>query len=270
MHHPDDIAGLPTQPHQGVAARLARRFGGMARTAIAVLTRRRRSAASPATPSQAAAATRQPPAPPGRPRTSRSTNAPPRRRAWIASWFGRRPPTAWPLAALSDSDDILFTPERYPELTPGACALLNTPVEDLDLQVLQVLLSALTAHIAGALRLSPTDAEALFGTLCQRLGSSLGQPGPDDALPGPPDEAPAAPDAPPAPPRKAQATAAPRNTPVPAAPTTDGSPQPASRRSRSRRRDNSRRRRIKLTHRPGGRQHKPQRPRYAAGTGPPA
>ena len=278
MLHPDDIAGLPTQPHHGVAARLARRFGGLARTAIAVLTRRRRPAASPATPTSPAAATRNQPTPPKRPRTQRSTNAPPPRPGWIASWFGRRPPLpAWSQAAFSSDDDTAFTPERYPELTPGACALLNTPAEDLDPRVRQALLAALAALIAEAQGLGATDLEALFATLWQRLAAPLGHLTPDEAPAGPPDEAPqpasqAAPNQPP----KPRPPAAPRNTACSGAAAanvtpTPLTPPPPANRSRPLRRGHRRHRRIALARAAGGRQQKPppRHLRHAAATGPP-
>ena len=48
----------------------------------------------------------------------------------------------------------------------------------------------LAAHIATMQGLGEPDAEALFGTLWQRLAAPLGHPAPDEAPPGPPDEAP--------------------------------------------------------------------------------
>jgi len=301
MHHPDDIAGL-TQPHQGVAARLVRRFGGVVRAAVSRIVRLRHPAAPHATPTVQPAET---PKPPRRPRAPRkASTAPaappsgaPARHGRITGWFGRFRRTAAPPSWLAD--DGIFTPEKYPELTPGDCALLNTPVEDCDPEVLRVLLSALALHIAASIGMDADDAEAVFGMLWQRLGAPISEAAPDDAPPGPPDAAPpasdAAPDAPPASPHRppmARAPAEPRNTANPGTaepnlpppsgllpqtglPPATGladsglPPEPRPRLARPLRRK-SRRHRTPSTPSPRGNQHNPpRRPRYAAGTGPP-
>ena len=93
-------------------------------------------------------------------------------------------------AALPNSDDAPFTPEACPGLSPDACALLNTPVEDCDPEILRVLLAVLARHIADTMSAElGMDAEALFSTLCGRLCAAA-----DEAAPvAPPATEPAAP-----------------------------------------------------------------------------
>ena len=214
-------AGLSSQTHQGVTARVLHRFGrsvrGVIAGGIALTGRRRRSAAAPpgsnpAEPQDAAALPS-----PGRKRAPRrphaATPAPSPRPGWLARWFGpkrRRPARFAP--PFPDSDDTPFTPETHPGLSPEACAFFNTPVEDCDPDLLRLMLAALAGHIAGSLPPElGMDAEALFATLCGRFGAVPDEAGPDaQPAEGPPAEPAAAkdaePDAPPEPPLQAPAT----------------------------------------------------------------
>ena len=99
-----------------------------------------------------------------------------------------------------------FTPEAYPGLGPEVCAVLNTPVEECDPELLRLVLAVFVRHIADSMPPElGLDAEALFSGLWGRLGAVPGEAGPD----APPAEEPpptplapkdAEPDAPPAPP----------------------------------------------------------------------
>ena len=108
-----------------------------------------------------------PPVPPPRPA----------RPGWLARWFGRnrRQPALLGRPPFPDSDDAPFTPQAYPGLSPEACAILNTPVEDCDPEILRLLLAVLARHIADSMRPElGLDAETLFSTLCDRLGTVPG------------------------------------------------------------------------------------------------
>ena len=156
---------------------------------IAIAGRLRRSAApeprrTPPAPRDPAAspAPRRPRVPP-RPRAAAAV-APPRRPGWLARWFGprRRQQAAPDRAPPPDRDDAPFTPQAYPGLSPEACALFNTPVEDCDPAILRVVLAVLARHIAD--RMGPVlgqDAETLFAALCDRLSTVPGDAGPDAA-----------------------------------------------------------------------------------------
>ena len=184
-------AGLSSQNPQGGGARLVRRFGsavrGVIAGGIAIAGRLRRSAApeprrNPPAPRDPAAspAPRRPRVPP-RPRAAAAV-APPRRPGWLARWFGprRRQQAAPDRAPPPDRDDAPFTPQAYPGLSPKACALFNTPVEDCDPAILRLLLAVLARHIAD--RMGPVlgqDAETLFAALCDRLSTVPGDAGPD-------------------------------------------------------------------------------------------
>ena len=250
MLHP---AGLSSQPHQGVGARLFRRFGGAVRRAVTGITRTgraRRPVAPPPSPSPQAAGDPQPTTPPRppraprRPRTAPLAPSPqPAQPGWIARWFGRkrRRPAPSGIASSREASDAPFTPEAYPELSPAFCAILNTPVEDCDPEILRLMLCALAELLASELGLP--DAKAVFAELWDRLGAPLDQTAPDAA----PDAAPeaatiAVPDAPPEPPaeppaaaqpdRAALATTAPQPPPRASLP-----PRSAPRRHQSLRRD---------------------------------
>ena len=186
-------AGLSSQTPQGGGARLVRRFGGAVRGVIAggiaIAGRLRRPAApeprhTPPAPRDktASPAPRRPHVPP-RPRAAAAV-APPQQLGWLARWFGprRRQPTARNRAPVPDSNDAPFTTQAYPGLSPEACALFNTPVEDCDPEILRVMLAVLARHIADSM--GPAlgqDAETLFATLCGRLGTVPGDAGPDAA-----------------------------------------------------------------------------------------
>ena len=156
---------------------------------------RRRSAAAPRAPKRQAPATQASSTPPSRPRAPRQSHpaplTPPSRPSRIARWFGRkqRRPAPTNAAPLPDTPDAPFTPEAYPGLTPEACALLNTPVEDCDPDTLRLVLSVFATRLAKAPALGGLDANALFATLCERLGAAPDSPAPDPQ----PDAAPSAP-----------------------------------------------------------------------------
>ena len=206
-------AGLASQTHQGGGARFFRRFGRAVCgvfTGIARAGRKRRRTEPPSSPTPAPDQALEAPIPPRRKRAPCRPRAvppaPPARSGWIARCFGldrRRP--AWPdRSPWPDGDDTPFTQEAYPQLSPEACAILNTPVEECDPEILRLMLSVLAVHIADSLAMSEADARAMFATLRQRLGGPLGDR-PDTAPDVQPDEAPdtamdAVPDAPPVPP----------------------------------------------------------------------
>ena len=212
MHTAPFPAEPARQTHQGVGARIVRRFGRAVRGAISGILRpgsRQRPAASPSATPAPAAAGLEPPAPPSRlriphqprvPRRPRAERRPriarwsaptqpiqPTRSGWMARWFGRKPrqPASGP--SLSATSDFQFTTEAYPELTPEACAILNTPVGDCDPELLRLMVSVFAAQLAAMPELGLSDAKALFATLWQRLGAPLGDTAPDAA----PDAAPA-------------------------------------------------------------------------------
>ena len=146
---------------------------------------------------------------PRRPRAAAPVPPPrPARAGWLARWFGanRCRPASPARPPLPDRDDTPFTPEAYPGLGPEVCAVLNTPVEECDPDLLRLVLAVFVRHIADSMPPElGMDAEALFSGLWGRLGAVPGAAGPD----APPAEQPpptplapkdAEPDAPPAPP----------------------------------------------------------------------
>ena len=286
--------GLPTQPHQGVAARFFRRFGGAVRGAIAGISR----AGSPRRPAEPpprlTSATVQDPGPatharrPPAPRRPRATPpAPPARPGWIARWFGLTPrkPALSRRRTFPDRDDAPFTPETHPGLSPEACAFFNTPVEDCDPELLRLLLTVLAQQLADVLppELGMTDAQAVFDTLWGRLAGPLGDTGPDAEPAGQPEDAPAsptdaAPVSPPATLPEAPAAAIPDGMAIAAAsaitPDIAGLPKPSRRRSQSFRRGCRRPFRRGRTRLPRGLRNgppslPPRRLCYAACAGPP-
>jgi len=138
---------------------------------------------------------------------------------WLARLLGRRQHR---LAATSrpvwpNQGDIHFTPQAFPQLSPKACAILNTPLKDCDPKTLKLLVSTFTQHISQVM--SPeagiTDPAAVFPNLLHRLNAALADTKADPSLsttpqavpPTPPDSAPNAPAASPHPPVQAPPTA---------------------------------------------------------------
>ena len=164
------------------------------RSSIARAGRLRRPAALPPSANPQPARDLQAPTPPRRPRAPRqSPPAPPARPSWIARWFGRgRRQPAWSASSLFPAgNDAPFTPEAYPGFPPELCAILNTPAEDCDPELLRLVLAVFARHLADNLPSElGLDAEALLSTLCGRLGASLDEAGPDAAPAEEADEAP--------------------------------------------------------------------------------
>ena len=84
--------------------------------------------------------------------------------------------------------DIRFTPQAFPQLSPEACAVLNTPLKDCDPNTLKLLVSAFTQHINQVM--SPqagiTDPAAAFSNLWHRLNAALADANPDTSAPATP------------------------------------------------------------------------------------
>jgi len=195
-------AGLPSQPHQGVGARLVRRLGGAVRSAIVsgitlagVL---RRPVVSPTSPDHAAAQRPETSAPrrvrvPRRPRAA--LPAPLLLPRWLAPLLTacHRCSASVSRPAFLNQGDAPFTPQAYPQLSPKACAVLNTPLKECDPKTLELLLSAFAQHISDLT--SPeagmTDPQATLPNLWQRLSTALGDTKADTSLPATPDAAPA-------------------------------------------------------------------------------
>ena len=176
------LSGLSSQPHQGVTARFFRRVGSMVR--CAVRGSRAQKSRRPADPSAGSASVLpgQPtPARPRAPRPQRDTAVSPvpaPTGGWLARLFRRKPR---PTASANRSQprrrrDTPFTPESHPGLRPEVLALLNTPVQDLDPEIVRLLLSGVAQHLAA--RLPPEmglDAQALFAGMAGRIGLTSGQ-----------------------------------------------------------------------------------------------
>jgi len=223
-------AGLPSQPHQGVGARLIRRLGGAVRSAIVsgitFAGTLRRPPVSQASRDHAAARDPQAPAPgrvrvPSRPQTAFRASSLLR----LLARPHRRP-------ARLNQGDTPFTPEAYPQLSPKACAVLNTPLEECDPKTLELLVSTFTQYINQVM--SPeagiTDPQAVLSNLWHRISTALDDARADTSLPATPQPVPAAPadeapdapvlsphppmQAPPTRPRPSSAKDAPRLSPV--------------------------------------------------------
>ena len=80
------------------------------------------------------------------------------------------------LAGIRATLGEVLTPEAYPGLSPEACAILNTPLEECDPDVLRLVLCALAHHLADVLppELGMTDGKAVFSALWGRLGALSG------------------------------------------------------------------------------------------------
>lgn len=184
MRTAPSTAGLSSQPRQTGGAWLVRRLGGAVRGAIAGISRfarcrpamprrRRQLGPDPVTRCLDEACPELSRGPAGvvshQPRVAPS---PPRRRS-------RR------------RADTRFTPLAYPELSPAACAILNTPLEECDPAVLEVLSSAFIQYLEQMLPQEPDagDSGELMSGLWGRLNAALAAASPDAA---PPDEAAAA------------------------------------------------------------------------------
>lgn len=189
-------AGLSSQPHQGVAARFVHRIGGAVRGAIARL---RRPAAPPLRRSPCVPEDLEAPIPSRRPRATRrpkaAQSAVPARPGWIARWFGLRPrrPALSRRTRSRSTGAIPFTPEACPQLSQEACDILNTPIDQLDPDILVLLFACLARHIADNMPSGSdlTDPQVVFSALWGRVAGALGHAAP--GLGEQPDEAPAAP-----------------------------------------------------------------------------
>jgi hypothetical protein len=116
---------------------------------------------------------------------------------WLALLLSRRHRRSASVSrpAFLNQGDAPFTPQAYPQLSPTACAVLNTPLKDCDPETLELVLSAFAQHISEVM--SPeagiTDREATLPSLWQRLSTALADIKADTSLPAPPDAAPATP-----------------------------------------------------------------------------
>ena len=192
-------AGRSSQPHQGVGARVVRRLGGAVRSAIVsgitlagVL---RRPPASQTSPDHAAAQDPEAHAP-TRVRVPRRPSAPLPVPSLLPPWLAplltrRRRSRSATRPAFLNQRDAPFTPEACPQLSPKACAVLNTPLKDCAPETLELLFSALAQHISDLM--SPesgmTDLAATLPNLWQRLSTALGDTKAATSLPATPDAA---------------------------------------------------------------------------------
>jgi len=195
------IAGLPSQPYQGVGARLVRRIGGAVRSAIGsginlagVL---RRPTASQASPHRTAAQDPQAPAPsrgrvPRRPSPARPL--PFLLLRWLAPLLARRQhhPAAASRPALLNHGDTPFTSEEFPQLSPKACAVLNTPLKDCDPKTLDLVVSTFAQYINQVM--SPeaaiTNRAATLPNLWHWLSTALSDANADTSLSATPEPVP--------------------------------------------------------------------------------
>ena len=183
-------AGLPSQPRQGVGARLVRRLGGAVRSVIGSgidLAAALRRPAVPETSRDHAAA--QAPAP-TRVRVPRSRHAAvsaplrlPHRLARLLL-ARRHHPAAGSRPAFRNQGDKPFTPQAFPQLSPKACAILNTPIEDCNPKTLEPVFSTVAQHIGELM--SPeagvTDPQAILPNLWRRIGTALADTNADTCL----------------------------------------------------------------------------------------
>jgi len=198
-------AGLPSQPHQGVGARLVGRLGGAVRSAIvggiALAGALWRPAVSQTSRDRAAAQDPQAPAP-------RRVPVPHPRRAALPAALSLPPLLAHLLArrhhrsarvsrpACLSHGDAPFTPEAFPQLSPEACAVLNTPVKDCDPRTLDLVVSTFAQYINQVMspEAATTDPQAVLPHLWHRISTALADTRADTPLPATPEAVPATPD----------------------------------------------------------------------------
>ena len=191
--------GLSSQSLDGIGARLVRRLGGAARSAVVsgiIFARTlRRLAVSQTSPDQAAAQDPEAPAPrrvsiPRRPRTA--LPVPSLLPRWLAPLLTRRRQSrSASRPAFLNQGDAPFTPEAFPQLSPKACSVLNTPLEECDPKTLELLFSVLAQHISDLMSPEARMTEATPPNLWDRLNTALGDTKAHMSLPVTPDAAPA-------------------------------------------------------------------------------
>jgi hypothetical protein len=112
----------------------------------------------------------------------------------LAARRHRRPSAATRPAFLNRAD-APFTPEAYPQLSPKACAVLNTPRKDCDPKTLELVVSAFTQHINQVM--SPeagiTVPAGTLPNLWHRISTALPDTNDDTSLPATPQAVPATP-----------------------------------------------------------------------------
>jgi hypothetical protein len=197
-----DTVGLPSQPHQGAGVRFVRRLAGAVRSAvisgITLAAALRPLAVSSTTPDYAPAQNPQSPSAPRQARVPRRPSASlpaPSLPRWLASLLTRRHHQFASVSrpAYLNQADAPFTPQAYPQLSPQACAVLNTPLQDCDPKTLELLLSAFAQHISdlASPEAGMTDPRATLPNLWQRISTVLNDTKTDTSWPATPDTAPA-------------------------------------------------------------------------------
>jgi len=146
---------LLRSPPKGSVRASSAGSAGAVRSAVAGIGRLRRRTAPPAIPTPTPAKTLQTPAPPRRPRQAA-------RRATLPA-------------------DAPFTPEKFSELSPKACAILNLPFEDCDPAFVRFVLAVLARYRDATPEMSVTEARALFAELWELLGGPVNLATPEAA-----------------------------------------------------------------------------------------
>jgi hypothetical protein len=97
--------------------------------------------------------------------------------------------------AFLNQGDAPFTPEACPQLSPKACAVLNTPLEKCDPETLELVVSSFAQHISELMspEAGTTDLEATLPNLWQRLSTALADTKAATSLPAMPEAVPATP-----------------------------------------------------------------------------